>query len=150
MRHLIVTALIGAFLTGTAWAGEGDRDWTSETCRPYAALFDPATIVSVEGVIVNIGTFRPAKKAASGVELVLRLDRGDLRTVDLAPEWFLKEIKLKLKKGDHVSVVGSAVKRGARPLIIATDLTRGDQLFVLREADGRPLWAPPPPEPPSI
>jgi hypothetical protein len=53
---------------------------------------------------------------------------------------FVKEYQLILAKGDNVEVLGSRVIFEGRDAILAREITRGQETFVFRDANGKPVW----------
>jgi hypothetical protein len=45
-----------------------------------------------------------------------------------------------LAKGDEIEVVGSKVKFNDADTILAREITRGQDSFVFRDANGKPVW----------
>jgi len=43
-------------------------------------------------------------------------------------------------KGDELSFTGSRVKQDGGDLILAREVVKGDDTFVLRDAKGSPVW----------
>jgi hypothetical protein len=44
-------------------------------------------------------------------------------------------------KGDTLKVVGSQVTMAGQEVVIAREITKGDQVLTLRDAKGFPLWS---------
>jgi len=43
-------------------------------------------------------------------------------------------------KGDEVSITGSKVKQADADLVLAREVVKGNNTFVLRDAKGNPVW----------
>jgi hypothetical protein len=44
-------------------------------------------------------------------------------------------------KGDALSVVGSKITMDGKQVVIAREITKGDQVLTLRDPQGLPLWS---------
>jgi hypothetical protein len=103
-----------------------------------ARLFDPATVVSVSGTIVDVQRVDRGQGHA-GVHLLLATPDGEI-PVHLGPDFWVDAQKVKLAKGDAVSVKGSRVQFEGRTVLLAVTVTRGADVLTLRDASGRPAW----------
>ena len=63
-------------------------------------------------------------------------------TVDvfLCPKSFLDDMGTSFKPADQVEVTGSKVKQDGGDLILAREVTKGDDVLTLRFKDGKPAW----------
>jgi 3,4-dihydroxy-2-butanone 4-phosphate synthase len=43
-------------------------------------------------------------------------------------------------KGDEITLTGSKVKEGETDLVLAREVVKGNDTFVLRDAKGDPVW----------
>jgi hypothetical protein len=48
---------------------------------------------------------------------------------------------MSFKKGDELAFTGSRVKHDGADLILAREVVKGDDTFVLRDEKGGPVWA---------
>ena len=102
-------------------------------------MFDPATVVTVSGTVVAENRVDRGMGHA-GVHLVVKTAEGEI-PVHLGPDFWVDEQKVKLAKGDAVTVKGSRITFEGKPAIIAMTVTRGADTLTLRDASGRPAWA---------
>jgi len=72
------------------------------------------------------------------IYLNLNADSGTF-AVYLGPSWFLESKGFKFAKGDQIEVTGSKLQD--KDMIIAREVKRGDQVLVLRNAQGIPDWS---------
>lgn len=122
----------------------------------YGRIYDPSTQETLEGRIERVEYMRPEDGMSRGVHLVLRtgpagdegkgegkaeVATGETITVHLGPSWYLEKQTVPLKKGDRVTIVGSRVRQGEGPILIARTVTKGDEVLELRDETGRPYWA---------
>jgi len=107
--------------------------------KQRAPKYNAAAEVKVEGVVQEVRQFWCPINGDEGTHLMLRTDTGILE-VHVAPRRFLDGNGVNFDKGDQVAVVGAAVMYEGHDAMIARKITRGDQTFAFRQADGRPLW----------
>jgi hypothetical protein len=99
-----------------------------------APKYDRSTEAKIKGSVETIG------KAADGlVHLSLKTDKGSL-DVMLAPESYMTEMEIVLKAGDTLQILGSQVTANGNPLFLAREVTRGGDIFLMRDDKGAPLW----------
>jgi hypothetical protein len=102
-------------------------------------LYDPSTVVTVTGTI--IGESRVDRGMGhSGVHLSVKTADGEI-PVHLGSDFWVDKQKVKLAKGDEITVKGSRITFEGKPAIIAETLTRGATTLVLRDAKGVPVWS---------
>lgn len=145
MRTIVRTAAILAALTSVAFAGpafaqrwRGSGGWGPGGA--YDRLYDPAKVVTVEGVVTAVHRITPRRGMRVGVHLTLRTTTG-LVDVHLGPAWFIDNQDLKLVTGDTLSITGARIVFQGKPAIIAARIQKGDRVLVLRDGTGRPVWA---------
>ncbi|MFN8603524.1 MAG: DNA-binding protein [Candidatus Binatia bacterium] len=130
----IVALLAGAMLlaTGLDAAGQGAGG---------GHRWDPATVETVSGEVVDVQQVSFPSRKAYGVHLALKTDASPDLAVALGPSWYVDKQTVKIAKGDRVEVKGSRVTVGGKPLVLAAEVKKGDQTLVLRNTDGIPAWA---------
>ena len=96
--------------------------------------YNRATVETQKGTIADIGTFR-----MGGIHVTLKTAKETI-DVHLGPDFFVNE-KIKLAKGDEISVVGSRITWDGKAAIIAKSIAKGGATVQLRNDDGTPLWA---------
>jgi DNA/RNA endonuclease YhcR with UshA esterase domain len=75
-----------------------------------------------------------------GSHLELKQADGSVIEVHLALTKFVGQYELVFKKGDVVEVTGVKVKFEGVDTIFARKIQRGDDEFLFRDNDGKPLW----------
>lgn len=112
-----------------------------------ADVYNPSTETTVKGTIEQVKTaFLPgggasaqAREESSGPMYVnLKTDSGTL-AVFLGPSWFAESKGFKFAKGDQIEVTGSKLQD--KNVIVAREVKRGDQVLVVRNAQGIPAWS---------
>ena len=62
--------------------------------------------------------------------------------VELGPAWYIDKHTPRFEANDTITVTGSRVTTDGRPVIVAADITRGNELVKLRDNNGTPVWPP--------
>jgi hypothetical protein len=106
----------------------------------YQKMYDPKTVETVTGVVKGLDEIMPMKGMSYGVHLLLKNDSGEV-AVHLGPAWYVTNQDLSIKVGDKVAVTGSRVIFEGKPAIIAAQVKKGDEVLMLRDEDGFPMWS---------
>jgi len=105
-----------------------------------APKYDVANEVTIKGVVDEVKDFQCPVSGGMGAHLVVKTDKG-LVTVHLALSKFMSEYGLSFAKGDEVVITGVRGKVGDdENAILARKIERGNQTFVFRDKEGKPLW----------
>ena len=121
---------------GMMWKGSGG--WGSGA--PYGRMYDPKTVETVSGEVVELAFLTPAKGMGRGIHILLKSDKETI-SVHLGPAWFIENQDLKIEKGDRIDVRGSRVTFQQKPAIIAAEVKKGDETLLLRDDNGIPVWS---------
>ena len=107
--------------------------------RPQSQVF-PSTISKrkIKGTIEEVKL--PPKGSAKEIVHLLLKNGPDTMDVYLCPKSFMDEMGMDFTKGDEITLTGSKVKEGETDLILARELVKGNNTFVLRDAKGGPVW----------
>lgn len=101
-----------------------------------AALYNPADEVIVKGVITEVRDFTcPVSEAEQGAHLLLKTADSVVQ-VHLAPGRILRSQKISFAPGDQISVIGSKFRFRGNSDVIAREVTRGSENFVIRDRQG--------------
>jgi len=134
MRTLKILAVAAFAMLMILMLGNGPKQ--------RAPKYNVATEVRIEGVIQEVKQFWCPVNGDEGTHLMLKSENGVLE-VHVAPLRFLQGNGVSFAIGDHIQVVGSMVIYEGHEAMIARKITRGDETFAFRKADGRPLWVEP-------
>ena len=105
-----------------------------------APKYDLANELTIKGVIDEVKEFQCPVSGGMGAHLVVKTDKG-MVTVHLALSKFMSEYGLSFAKGDEVVITGVRAKVGDDDnAILARKVERGNQTFVFRDKEGKPLW----------
>jgi hypothetical protein len=121
---------------GMKWQGSGG--WGSGA--PYGRMYDPKTVETVAGAVVDLAFLTPTKGMGQGVHLLLKTDNETI-SVHLGPAWFIERQDLKIEKGDRIEVRGSRITFQQKPAIIAAEVKKRDETLMLRDENGFPVWS---------
>ena len=60
----------------------------------------------------------------------------------LGPAAMREEKNVTIASGDTLTILGSRIMLGGSPVLLAREITQGDQTWTLRDPAGLPLWNP--------
>lgn len=133
---MLLTAGPAAAVEG--FQGRGSGGWGAGL--PYSRLYDPMAARTLKGEVVWIKKLVPADGMADGLHLLLKTRETSL-PVHLGPLWYLERQDFSLGVGDAIEVTGSQVIFEGMPALIAAEVRKTDNVLLLRETSGFPLWS---------
>ncbi|HJS99830.1 MAG TPA: hypothetical protein VJ756_12130 [Terriglobales bacterium] len=89
------------------------------------------------------GTVQEMKLEGQGRSALMHLvlkTASDTVNVYLCPERFIKDMGIELKAGDEVEVIGSPTTDNGVSIILAREIDKGSDAYVLRDEKGVPVW----------
>jgi hypothetical protein len=89
------------------------------------------------------GTVQEMKMEGQGRSALMHLvlkSGTDTVNVYLCPERFIKDMGIELKPGDEVEIIGSPVLDNGVSVILAREIDKGTDTYVLRDEKGVPVW----------
>jgi hypothetical protein len=89
------------------------------------------------------GTVQEMKLEGQGRSALMHLvlkSGTDTVNVYLCPERFIKDMGIELKAGDEVEIIGSPVLDNGVSVILAREIDKGTDTYVLRDEKGVPVW----------
>jgi hypothetical protein len=108
--------------------------------RDPATGFGPAEqVVQLRGEVVDVYQTSSKRGLRSGVYVLLQTNEGTLE-VSLGPNWYLEEQQFSLEPDDWILVEGTRTRKGGTSSLMAHRVTRGEQVLMLRDENGMPLW----------
>ena len=136
-RTVVVFFLVAPLLLGlTASSGQ------TAQAEPEPR-YDSATTVDMMTVVADVREV-PRGNPLSGSHLMVRLDSAKeaSETIDiyLGPANSLKDFEVTFAKGNRVQVIGSKVKYGGAPVVLARQVRRESTTLYLRDENGTPYW----------
>jgi hypothetical protein len=138
----VMTIMIFIFSTevsaqrGMTWKGSGG--WGAGT--PYGRLYNLQTVETITGEVVTVDKITPMKGMYYGVHLILKTDKETV-SVHLGPGWYIENQDLKIAPNDKIEIKGSRITFEDKPTLIAAEVKKGDDVLVLRDASGFPVWS---------
>ncbi|MEM3432823.1 MAG: hypothetical protein QXP27_01470 [Candidatus Methanomethyliaceae archaeon] len=139
-----IISLIVFGLTAESYAQKGAFKWKGSggwgPGTPYNKMYDPSKVETLSGTVENITLLVPMKGMYSGVAVTLKTDKETI-PVHLGPEWYISRLDMKFEKGDTIEVKGARATFAGKPAIIAKEVKKGDNVLVLRDDAGIPVWA---------
>jgi len=122
----------------TPFKWQGSKGWEPESA--YCRLYDSKTVVTLQGTVERVEKAAPIKGMGPGIHLILKTDTETI-PVQLGPSWYVDQLGIVFQAKDSVEVTGSRVPCEGKPVILAAEITRNDEVAKFRELKGRPLWA---------
>ena len=102
--------------------------------------YNPATEVTVTGTVESVENMPSPGRGGGGLHLKLTAPSGPIE-VHVGPSSYVASKNVTFAKGDTLKVVGSKVTMAGEEVVIAREITKGDQVLTLRDAKGFPLWS---------
>jgi hypothetical protein len=121
---------------GLRWRGGGGWGPGGQ----YGRLYDPKTVETVKGEVVDIDQITPHKGMGYGVHVRLKTGMETI-AVHLGPSWYIEHQDIKIQPKDEIEVKGSRVTFDGNPALIAAEVRKGSEILLLRDASGVPMWA---------
>jgi hypothetical protein len=106
----------------------------------YGKAYDVKALETVAGTVVRVERITPMHGMSAGVHMILKTDTGEL-SVHLGPAWYIERQDVKLVAGDAVQVKGARGTFQGKPVIIAAEVKKGEEVLPLRNDAGVPVWS---------
>jgi hypothetical protein len=134
-KTVVLIAAMALLFSSVALFAQGTGAWSvgSPADVPGLRLDGSEIVANVEGTVTKIEA--PAK-APKYLVMYLKTEGGKV-TVWMGPKTFVESQKVKFKAGDVVVVRGLQTKHF---YTIASKITKGDEVMVLRSEAGQPAW----------
>jgi hypothetical protein len=100
--------------------------------------YDLHTEAKFKGIIEELRL--PPKGSDKEIAHLLLKNGADTVDVYLCPKSFLDDMGMSFAKGDEIALTGSKVKLSGTDLILAREVAKGSDTFVLRDEKGGPVW----------
>jgi hypothetical protein len=121
---------------GISWKGGGG--WGAGT--PYGRLYNPQTVETIRGEVASVDKITPMKGMHYGVHAVVKTEKETI-SVHLGPGWYIENQEVRIAPEDKVEVRGSRITFEGKPALIAAEVKKGDDVLMLRDATGSPVWS---------
>jgi DNA/RNA endonuclease YhcR with UshA esterase domain len=102
--------------------------------------YDKSTEANFKGTVEEMKDRQCPVSGGMGSHLLLKQSDGTVIEVHLSLTKFVTQYELVFQKGDALEVTGVKVKFQGVDTIFARKIKRGDDEFLFRDNDGKPLW----------
>ena len=126
----VLTALLTLLLVASLVA--------QKTPKPSPPKYDLHTEAKIKGTIDEVKL--PPKGSEKEIVYLLVKSGTDSVDVYLCPKSFFDDMGMDFSKGDEITLTVSKVKQGEAELLLAREVVKGNNTFVLRDAKGDPVW----------
>ena len=109
-----------------------------KTPKPSPPKYDLHTEAKIKGTIEEVKL--PPKGSEKEIVHLLVKSGTDSVDVYLCPKSFFDDMGMDFSKGDEITLTVSKVKQGEAELLLAREVVKGNNTFVLRDAKGDPVW----------
>jgi hypothetical protein len=109
-----------------------------KTPKPTSPKYDLQTEAKIKGTIEQVKL--PPKGSEKEIVHLLIKNGTDSVDVYLCPKSFFDDMGMDFSKGDGITLTGSKVKQGEAEFVLAREVVKGNNTFVLRDAKGDPVW----------
>jgi hypothetical protein len=141
---ITVISIITLGLTAESFAQRGAVKWKGSggwgPGTPYNRMYDPAKVETVSGTVEAVTQVVPMKGMYSAVAVTVKTGKETV-SVHLGPEWYIGRLDTKIVKGDKIEVKGARATFDGKPAIIAAEVRKGENVLVLRDSTGIPVWS---------
>jgi hypothetical protein len=144
--HLAGASILGLLIwcttmAGPAWSGGRGQGFRPCPYAPYTCqLRGICKPFDESGQVVQVLTETLEDGMHPGMAVVIKTQKQGLVHVHLGPVWYLERQEFAIMPGDEVGIKGMCDKKGGKTDVIAYELTKGDYVLQLRDAQGRPNW----------
>jgi hypothetical protein len=142
-KFIIMAAVVCALSSNESFSqkttnGSGSGGWGMRS--QYNSMYDTKTVQTIVGEVVTVEKIVPTRGMSSGVHLVVKTNDESI-SVHLGPEWFIDNQDISIDPKDKITVKGSRITYKGKPAIIAAVVTKGNDILVLRDVNGIPVWS---------
>jgi len=110
-----------------------------ENRKAAVPKYDARTEATFKGTVVEVKDRNCPVSGGMGSHIILKVGEKTIE-IHLAATKFVKTYELVFNKGDAIEVIGSKVKFEDVDTIFAREIHRGNDTFVFRDKDGKPIW----------
>jgi hypothetical protein len=131
----VVSSLVCLILLGACGLAAAQTQHAS--AKTPALKYDLKAEKKVKGTVAEI------KQEGQGHNALIHLllkSGTDTVEVYLCPQRFIKDMGIELKPGDEVEIIGSPATDNGVSVILAREVDKGSDSYVLRDDKGVPVW----------
>lgn len=136
MRSRILVVLMITAVVAVSAAAFAQATKAAEHAMPK---YDVAKEVTIKGTIDDVKEMTMGKNEV-GVHLMVKTATETIE-VRLCPSSYVKDFEVNLTKGQSLQVTGAKVKVDDKEIILAREITQGNNTVTLRDKGGDPVWS---------
>jgi len=102
--------------------------------------YNSATEATFKGTVEEMRERLCPVSGGLGSHVILKLSDGKTIEVHLAAARFVNIYEMTFKRGDQIEVMGAKVNFEGVDTIFAREVRRGNETFVFRDKEGKPIW----------
>lgn len=137
---LIATEIVVGGMTVQLRDEWGYPLWHGTGWHYYSPSWSAGTVGEVTGEVTKIRRRRNGRQLDKGYEVLLRAG-GQKYRLFVAPDWDVRDTGMKLRRGDRISVRGSAAGAGgSREMVVQYLDDAAGHRWRFRNGNGEPLW----------
>lgn len=139
---LLVAVTMFALFSGTEGLAQpgGMRGGGWGAGSSYGRMYNPQTVETISGEVISIDKIKPARGMSYGVHAIVKTEKETI-SVHLGPAWYIENQDVKIVPENKIEVKGSRITFDGKPAIIASEIKKGDEVILLRDANGFPAWS---------
>jgi len=103
-------------------------------------MYDTNTVETLNGTVTTVERITQTRRMYCGIHLMLKTNDEEMG-VHLGPAWFIDSLDISIEQNDTLKVTGSRITYDGKPALIAANVDRGDQILILRDEIGIPVWS---------
>ena len=136
---VVALLLISSLASAQPWKGwRGSGGWGMGTA--YSGIYNPSLADSLTGKVLRVEKVTPFRGMTYGVQILLKTEKETI-PVHLGPGWYVERLDIKIGKGDKIEFKGARANFQDNQVIIAGEIKKGENVLVMRDANGTPVWA---------
>jgi len=145
MRYIVASLVAFSFValvavTLSAQQGFGRMGGRGGVQSEGRGNYDPAQAEVVRGQIVAIKDIESKNGKMAGVGAEIQTSSETL-LIFFGPHIYVDLQNIRISEGDRVEIVGVRVLLDGRPVFLAGEVKKGDEVLRLRDDKGVPLWS---------
>ncbi|MEY3902250.1 MAG: hypothetical protein RL189_1556 [Pseudomonadota bacterium] len=105
----------------------------------YGQMYFTGKDITLQGKVLETSQFVPQPRMMRGRQIVLQTADGKIN-VHLGPEWYVREQDVHLKVGEQLQIRGKLIGEGSKAFVVASEVKKDGQTWVLRDSEGIPFW----------
>lgn len=142
LNFVAVNTMIIVFVlvfTSMSFAQKG-KSGKKSVGNQYDRMYDTKTVETIDGEVISVEKIIVIKGMSSGVHLIVKTNKETL-SIHLGPEWFIDKQDITIIPKDNIEIKGSRITYEGKPAILAAEIIKGDELLLLRNENGTPVWS---------